>query len=46
MATILAGGILDCILFNVNDRIPIQISIKYVSRSPIDHEPALVQVMA
>ena len=27
-------------------KIPIQISLKFVSRSPIDNKPALVQVMA
>ena len=31
---------------NENDRIPIQISLKYVSMSPIDNKSALVQVMA
>ena len=29
-----------------NDRIPIQISLKFVPRIPIDNKPALVQVMA
>ena len=29
-----------------NDRIPIQISLKLVPKSPIDNKPALVQVMA
>ena len=32
--------------FNENDKIPIPISLKYVSRSPIDNKSALVQVMA
>ena len=31
---------------NENDRIPIQISLKFVPRSPIDNKAALVQVMA
>ena len=31
---------------NENDRILIQISLKYVARSPIDNEPVLVQTMA
>ena len=46
MVTILAGNIFNCIFFNENDKIPIQISLKYVPRSPIDNKPALVQVMA
>ena len=43
---ILADDIFNSILWNENDRIPIHISLKYVPRSPIDNEPALVQVMA
>ena len=47
MATILADDILKCIHFNENDKIPIQISLKLVRRSPIDNKPArLVHVMA
>ena len=46
MAAILADGIFKCIFLNQNDRIPIQISLKYVPRSPFDHKQALVQVMA
>ena len=46
MAAILADDIFKCIFLNENDRIPIQISLKYVPRSPIDNKPALVQVMA
>ena len=45
MAPILAGDIFNCILLNVNDRILIQISLKYVPRSPIEDKPALVQVI-
>ena len=44
MATILAENILKCI-FLENDKIPIQISLKLVPRSPIDNKPAFVQVM-
>ena len=33
-------------MLNENDRILIQISLKYVPRSPINNKPALVQVMA
>ena len=32
--------------FNENDGIPIQISLKFVPRSPIDNKPALLHVMA
>ena len=46
MAAILAHDNFRCIFLNENDRIPIRISLKSVSRSPIDNKPALVQVMA
>ena len=46
MVVILAGDIFNGILFNENGIIPIQISLKYVPRSPIDNKSALVQVMA
>ena len=46
MAAILADDIFKRIFLNENDRIPIQISLKFVPRSPIDNKPALVQVMA
>ena len=46
MATILADDNFKCIFINENDRIPIQISLKFVLRSPVDNKPALVQVMA
>ena len=46
MAAILADDIFKCIFLNENDRNPIQISLKFVPRSPIDNKPALVQVMA
>ena len=43
MAAILAEDIFNYIfLKNENDRIPIQISLKYVPMSPIDNKPALV----
>ena len=35
-----------CIFLNENYRIPSQISLKFVPRSPIDNKPTLVQVMA
>ena len=43
---ILADDIFKWILLDENDIIPIQISLKFVSRSPINNKPALVQVMA
>ena len=46
MADILADNIFNYIFLNENDRISIQISLKYVRRSPIDNKSALVQVMA
>ena len=46
MAANLADDIFKCIFLNENDRIPIQISLKLVPRTPIDNTPALVQVMA
>ena len=46
MADILVDDIFKWIFLTENDRIPIQISLKFVLRSPIDTKPALVQVMA
>ena len=46
MAANLADDIFNCILLNENDRIPIQISLKYVPRTPVDNMPVVVQVMA
>ena len=46
MAAILADDIFNCIFLNENDRILIQISLKYVPGSPIDNKPALVHAMA
>ena len=39
-AAILANDIFKCIFLNENDRIPI--SLRFVPRSPIDNEPALI----
>ena len=44
MAVILADGIFKCILINGSDKIPIQISLKLMPKSPIDNKPALVQL--
>ena len=46
MAAILADDIFNCIFLSENVKILIQISLKYVSRSPIDNTPAMVYVMA
>ena len=46
MAVILADNIFKCIFLNEHDRIPIQVSLKFLPRSLIDNVPALVQVMA
>ena len=46
MAAILTDDIFKCIFLNENDRIPVQISLKFVPRSPINIKAALVQVMA
>ena len=45
-AAILAENIFKCIFVNENDRILLQISLKFVPRSPTDNKWALVQVMA
>ena len=46
MAAILADDMFKCIFLYENDRIHIQISLKLVTKSPVDNMPALVQVMA
>ena len=46
MAAIVSDDIFKFIFLNKNDRIPIQISQKFVPRSPLDNKPALIQVMA
>ena len=46
MTAILADDIFKYIFLNENDRILIQISLKYFTRSPIDYKAALVEVMA
>ena len=46
MVAILPDDNFRCIFLNENDRIPIRISVKFVPRSPINNNPALVQVMA
>ena len=45
MDSILADDNFKCIFVNENGRIPIRISLKFVPRSPIENNPALVQVM-
>ena len=46
MAAFLAADICKCIFLNENDRISIQISLKFVPRNPVDNTAALIQVMA
>ena len=46
MAAILADDIFKWIFLNENGKIPIQMSLKCVPKSPIDNKSALVQVMA
>ena len=46
MAAILADHIFKRIFLNENGKIPIQISLKFVPRLPIDNKAASVQVMA
>ena len=43
---ILADDIFKGIFLYENDRIPIQITLKLVLKSPIDNKAALVQIMA
>ena len=45
MAAILADDIFKSTFLNENDIIPIQISMKFVRRSPTDNKQALVEVM-
>ena len=46
LAAILADDIFKTFFLNQNDRIVIQIPLKFVHRSPIDNNPTLVRVMA
>ena len=46
MAASLADDLFKSIFLNENDRIPIQILLKFVPRTPIDNTPVLVQVTA
>ena len=46
MAAILSDDNFKCIFLNENDRILIQISLKFVPKSAINNKPALAQVMA
>ena len=40
MAVILADDNFKCIFLNENDRIPIRISLRFITRSLIDNKPA------
>ena len=46
MVDILADDNFKCIFLNENDRVPIQISLKFVPKSPVDNKPVLAWVMA
>ena len=46
MAANLTDNTFEWIFLDENDRILIEISLKFVTRNPIDNKPALVQVMA
>ena len=46
MAAILADNFFNYIFLNENEINLIQISLKFVPRSPINNKPVLVQVMA
>ena len=46
MASILVDDIFKCTFLNENDKVPIQISLKYVPNGLIDNKPVLVQLMA
>ena len=46
MAPILADDTFKWIYLNENERIPIQISLKFVPKIAVDNKTALVQVMA
>ena len=46
MAPILVDYIFKCIFLNENDRIQIQVSLKFVPKSPIGNKLALFQIMA
>ena len=46
MAAILSDDISKSIFLDEHDRIPIQISLKFVPRSPIDNKPEMVELMA
>ena len=45
MAAILTDDIFKCSFLTETDRIPIRISLEFVSRVLIDNNPALVQVV-
>ena len=46
MAAVLADDTFKRIFLNENARISIKISLKFVSKGPINNIPALVQIMA
>ena len=46
MAAIMADDIFKYIFLNENDRIPIQLSLKFVTDGPIYNNPAWFKIMA
>ena len=46
MDPIWQDDIFKCIFLNENDWIPINISLKFIPKGPINNIPALVQIMA
>ena len=46
MVAVFLDDVFKCISLNENDNIPIEISLKFVPRDPINKKSALVQVMA
>ena len=45
MTAIFTDDIVRWIFMNENDRIPIQILLKFIPKSPIDNKQPLVQIM-
>ena len=46
MVALLTDDIFNCIFLNENNKIQIQISLKFIPRSPMANKTALVQVTA
>ena len=46
MVAVLTDDIFKCIFLNENNKIQIQIALRFIPRSPMDNKTALLQVMA